>query len=159
MSTSLPANTAFLCQKPRPSGQIFLSYRPSPANALTRLDFTPPLQTGVLLMASRQQTVIQTSSPQPLRPPPFLSVRTATVAFEDWSSLLPPEFIWPMQSGRLKTELGPAARPSGVPPENRSCDHLGLAACNHRAFCPASLPISCRLEAPAVRRSISPVSC
>ena len=49
----------------------------------------------------------------------------------------------------LKTELEPAAQPSGVLPENRTsssrCDHLGLAACNHRAFCPAFLPISCRL--------------
>ena len=50
---------------------------------------------------------------------------------------------------KTKTELEPAAQPSGVLPENRTsssrCDHLGLAACNHQAFCPASLPISCRL--------------
>ena len=37
---------------------------------------------------------------------PFLSVRTSMVAFEDWSSLLPTEFIWPMQPGRIEDGAG-----------------------------------------------------
>ena len=37
---------------------------------------------------------------------PFLSVRTSTVPFANWSSLLPPEFIWPMQPARIEDGAG-----------------------------------------------------
>ena len=71
---------------------------------------------------------------------PFLSVRSAAVAFGEWPSLLQPSFIWPQPSGRIQDGAGTCSSAFwGTPREPDVLKPLRSAWCS-RLQTPGLLP-------------------